>query len=308
VYHPLLQHVQRANEEYRMENDFDTKLQQQVERLSQSTFRQVEAEVSAKRIAWVDKNRESLHLPSLISPRQAYELLFDKYMGLNLSELPIVAETDALIEWLSTNPCPTLEACNRLKLDTRKVCRAAYEKSTQAFLSQLDPRLRFLRNYDEIRPYAAHCREMIVRIDFDAMMRLAIEEARLSRQEGNKGYGAVVVWGDRIIGKAHDTAATEQDPSLHAEVNAIRQAVHTLRDANLSGAVLFSTCEPCPMCSSLAVWSNLTTLVYGASIEKTAGLGKSRILVTSREIVSKSPVAIEIIDGVLENECMSLYT
>jgi tRNA(Arg) A34 adenosine deaminase TadA len=213
-----------------------------------------------------------------------------------------------LIEWLSTNPCPTLEACNLLKLDTRKVCRAAYEKSTQAFLSQLDPRLRFLRSYDEIRPYAHHCREMIVRIDFDAMMRLAIEEAKLSKQEGNKGYGAVVVWGNRILGKAHDTAATEKDPSLHAEVNAIRQAVHLLGDANLSGAVLFSTCEPCPMCSSLAVWSNLTTLVYGASIEETAKLGKGRILVTSREIVAKSPVAIEIIDGILENECMSLYT
>ncbi|HTX80039.1 MAG TPA: nucleoside deaminase [Longilinea sp.] len=291
-----------------MENDFDAKIQQQVERLQQNTCRQIEAEVSAKRIAWVGQNCGSLDLPSSPSPRQAYELLFEKYMGLALEELPVVAETDTRIEWLSTNPCPTLEACSRLKLDTRKVCRAAYEKSTQAFLSQLDPQLRFLRSYDEIRPYAHHCREMIVRIDFEAMMRLAIEEAKLSKQEGNKGYGAVVVWGKRIIGKAHDTAATEKDPSLHAEVNAIRQAVHALGDANLSGAVLISTCEPCPMCSSLAVWSNLTAVVYGASIEKTAGLGKSRILVTAREIADKSPVALEIIDGVLENECISLYT
>ena len=291
-----------------MENGFELKVQQQIERLKQDTYRQIEAEVSAKRVAWVEQNRERLGLPSSPSPRRAYELLFEQYMGLNLEELPVVAETDTLIEWLSANPCPTLEACNQSKLDTRKVCRAAYEKSTQAFLSRLDPQLRFLRSYDEIRPYAHHCREMIVRVDFEAMMQLAIEEAKRSRQEGNKGYGAVVVWGSHIVGKAHDTAATEKDPSLHAEVNAIRQAAHTLGEANLSGAVLFSTCEPCPMCSSLAVWSNLTTLVYGASIEKTAGLGKSRILVTAREIVAKSPVAIEIIDGVLENECISLYT
>jgi len=291
-----------------MGNELDQKIQQQVERLKQSSYRQIEADVSAKRIAWVRQNRERLNLPSSPSPRQAYELLFRNYMGLALEELPVVAETETLIEWLSANPCPTLEACNLLKLDTRKVCRAAYEKSTQAFLSQLDPRLRFLRSYDEIRPYAQYCREMIVRIDFDAMMRLAIEEGKLSKQDGNQGYGAVVVWGNRILGKAHDTAATEKDPSLHAEVNAIRQAVHLLGDANLSGAVLFSTCEPCPMCSSLAVWSNLTTLAYGASIEENAKLGKGRILVTSREIVAKSPVAIEIIDGILENECMSLYT
>jgi tRNA(adenine34) deaminase len=291
-----------------MGNDLDQKIQQQAERLKQSSYRQIEAEVSEKRIAWVRQNRERLNLPSSPSPRQVYELLFGNYMGLALEELPVVAETETLIEWLSTNPCPTLEACNQLRLDTRKVCRAAYEKSTQAFLSQFDPQLRFLRSYEEIRPYARHCREMIVHIDFDAMMRLAIEEAKLSKQDGNKGYGAVVVWGNRILGKAHDTAATEKDPSLHAEVNAIRQAVHLLGDANLSGAVLFSTCEPCPMCSSLAVWSNLTTLAYGASIEETAKLGKGRILVTSREIVAKSPVAIEIIDGILENECMSLYT
>jgi len=103
-------------------------------------------------------------------------------------------------------------------------------------------------------------------------MRIAIQEARISKSEGNKGYGAVVVFEDQIVGQAHDTAITERDPSLHAEVNAIRQAVKTLGDTNLCGAILFSTCEPCPMCASLAVWANVTTIVYGVSIEETAQL------------------------------------
>jgi tRNA(Arg) A34 adenosine deaminase TadA len=228
-------------------------------------------------------------------------------MELSPDDLPIVSESETEIVWQSANPCPTLEAVKALGLDTRTVCRATTEKSTQAFLSQIDPQLRFLRSYEEIRPYATHCREMIVRVDFEAMMRLALEEAKLSRQEGNRGYGAVVVLGQRILSRAHDTAVAQRDPSLHAEVNAIRQAVEVLGDSNLCGAILFSTCEPCPMCSSLAVWANLTTIVYGASIDETARLGKARIHVSADEIVAKSPVMIDVIGGVLHEECKALY-
>ena len=61
------------------------------------------------------------------------------------------------------------------------------------------------------------------------------------------------------------------------------------------------------MCSSLAVWANLTTIVYGVSIEETAKLGKSRIRVSAKEIIEKSPVMIEVIGDVLRDECRSLY-
>jgi hypothetical protein len=59
------------------------------------------------------------------------------------------------------NPCPTLEACNKLGLDTREVCKKAYEKPVQEFLKQINPRLRFGRNYESIRPHAACCEEII---------------------------------------------------------------------------------------------------------------------------------------------------
>ncbi|MHB0870081.1 MAG: nucleoside deaminase [Chloroflexota bacterium] len=234
-------------------------------------------------------------------------MLFFRYMGITEDDLPVAAESDSEIVWLSRNPCPTLEACKAIGLDTRRVCRAAYERSTQAFLSEMDARLRFLRDYNEIRPHAAHCREAIVRVDFEQMMRLAIVEAMRSREEGNKGYGAVVVVGNTVVAKAHDSAITEGDPSLHAEVNALRAAVSALGDANLSGAILFSSCEPCPMCSSLAVWCNVSAIVYGASVEETAAMGKERILIGAREVVASSPVRMEVIGGVLREECLSLY-
>lgn len=290
-----------------MTDDFASRVQRQIERLRHCPYQAIEAEVAQKRLAWFRQRDQIAARYDRPTPRQVFDLLFFDYMGLSPDELPIVSETETEIVWQSANPCPTLEAVQALHLDTRTVCRAAYEKSTQAFVSQLDPQLRFLRSYAEIRPYADHCREMIVRVDFEAMLRLALEEANISRQAGNQGYGAVIVLGQRILSRAHDTAAAQRDPGLHAEVNAIRQAVQVLGDSNLSGAILFSTCEPCPMCSSLAVRANLTSIVYGASIEETARLGKTRSHVSAADIVAKSPVMIEVMGGVLREECLALY-
>jgi tRNA(adenine34) deaminase len=294
-------------------DEFERRVQAQVERLRSKSLRMIESEVTAKRLDWFDRHADRYagrwdadHPPS---PRDAFELLFFDYMGLSADEVPILSESPTEIVWASANPCDTLEACARLGLDTRVVCRTAYERSTQALISRLDPQLRFLRSYQTIRPHADHCEERIVRLDFEALMALAVEEALRSKADGNKleGYGAVVVLGNEIIGRGRDTVSAGPDPSLHAEVNTIRQAVQTLGDANLSGAVLLSTCEPCPMCASLAVWANLTTVVYGASIEKTARLGLPRIMISAREVVERSPVMVEVIGGVLEGECMAIY-
>ncbi|MCL4561033.1 MAG: nucleoside deaminase [Chloroflexi bacterium] len=284
---------------------FEAKVNEQVEDLRKNDLRRIEKQITQRRLSWLGRK---LSCRAELSPRQAFELLFFEYMGLSREDLPVVQETESEIVWRSLNRCPTLEACGRLGLDTRWVCRRINEKPTQAFLSQIDPRLRFLRSYSEIRPHSAYCLERIVRVDFEERMSNAIAEARLSRQEGNKGYGALVVRGDQILGQAHDTATTQGDPSLHAEVNAIRQAVRTAGETDLSGAVLISTCEPCPMCSSLAVWANVTAIVYGASIEETAALGKSRIRVSAGEIVARSSVMVEVIGGVLREECLALYT
>ncbi len=290
-----------------MSNNFQVKVDQQIEQLQHQSFRTIESGIAQKRIDWFRRNYPVPLSHDSWSPRKAYELLFFAQMGLARDQLPVVSETESEIVWRSYNPCPTLEATRALGLDTRKICRAINEKSTQAFMSQQDPQLRFLRSYEEIRPYSDYCLERIIRVDFEENMRIALEEARISLTEGNKGNGAVLTFGDRIVARAHDTAVTERDPSLHAEVNAIRQAVRVLGDSNLSGAILYSTCEPCPMCSSLAVWANLTTLIYGVSIEETARLGRSRIRVGSRQIIAQSPVTIEVIGDVLKDECRSLY-
>lgn len=289
------------------QENFRKEVNRQTDQLRRRSYRDIEKQVIRKRLAWYEENKALFKFSKPASPRNAYDLFFFKYLNVNPDEVPIIKETDDIIEWKSLNPCRTLEACLEMELDTRQVCRQVYEKSTQVLISKVDPRLRFHRSYEEIRPLYSYCREWIIRVDFEAMMQVAIDEAKASLEEGNKGYGAVVTMGDQIISQAHDTAHTEGDPSLHAEVKAIRRAVEVLETDNLCGTILFSTCEPCPMCSSLAVWANVSAIVFGISIEETLQLGKSRIIISAEEVVHKSPAYIEVIKNILHFKCQELY-
>jgi guanine deaminase len=288
------------------EATFEQLIKEQMKRFKTQEYRDIERSVAQKRIDWVKKNYGLAN--NDVTPRQAFEILFYEYMGLDAPSIPILTETEDMIEWSSQNRCPTLEACKILELDTKSICKTIYEKSTQAFISQLNPQLRFYRSYEEIRPYSYHCHEKIIRADFQRYMNIAIDEAQKSKVEGNNGYGAVIVYDGKILSRGRDTAIVENDPIMHAEVNAIQSAIKISGGSNLSGAILFSTCEPCPLCTSLAVWSNLTTIVFGASIEETSKLRRTQISISSREIVDKSPVMIEIIDGEMREQCLKLYT
>jgi tRNA(Arg) A34 adenosine deaminase TadA len=287
-------------------SNHEAAVERKADRLRKTDLRALEAAVIEKRLRWCQNNLER-PTDAVATPRLGYETLLFQYLGLSEADVPVISESDREITWLSRNRCATLDACARIDIGTATVCRAVYEKPTQALLSWLDPELRFVRDYAEMRPAYPHCKESIMRLDFGEMMRLAVAEATKSRATGNKGYGAVVVSGDRVLSTAHDTVASEGDPSLHAEMNAIRGAAEALGDPDLCGTVLFTTCEPCPMCSALAVWANVTTIVFGASIEETAQLGKSRIRVNAAEIVDRSPGWTEVIGGVLAEECLGLY-
>jgi tRNA(adenine34) deaminase len=114
-----------------------------------------------RRLAWWDAHQQGFHLTGSL-PRQAYTLVFLLYMGLRPEEVPVVYEDERRIVWRSANFCPTLEACLRLALDTRVVCREATEQSVEVLIRRLDDRLRFGRNYATgMRPYAPYCEEMI---------------------------------------------------------------------------------------------------------------------------------------------------
>ena len=120
----------------------------------------IHQELLEKRLGWYEENKDRLNLEGS-EVRKAYTLLLIKYLGLDPSEVPVVYEDETNIVWRSYNFCPVLEACKRLKLDTRKVCKEGWEKSVQELISKINPDLKFSRNYKVIRPHARYCEEMI---------------------------------------------------------------------------------------------------------------------------------------------------
>jgi len=75
-------------------------------------------------------------------------------------------------------------------------------------------------------------------------------------------FGAVIVKDNKIIGKGGNRVIEQHDPTAHAEIVAIRNACKNLENFDLSGAVLYATCEPCPMCLSAIYWANIETVYY----------------------------------------------
>ena len=117
--------------------------------------------VTEKRLAWLDKNLETLSKTG--NPVfDGYRLFYEIYLDVSVPEDgEIVEQTDRKIVTRWWNHCPTLEACQKLGLDTREICQKAYHKPVQAFLSKIDPKLRFERNYEALRPHTAYCEEII---------------------------------------------------------------------------------------------------------------------------------------------------
>ena len=121
--------------------------------------------VTAKRLAWLDEHLD--HLPRTGDPLlDGYRMFYEVYLGLSVPEDGAIVERGErriVTRWW--NACPTLEACQALGLDTRVICRVAYHAPVQAFLSRIDPRLRFDRNYDALRPQAPYCEEILLLVE-----------------------------------------------------------------------------------------------------------------------------------------------
>ncbi|MBP2634738.1 MAG: tRNA-specific adenosine deaminase [Firmicutes bacterium] len=143
-------------------------------------------------------------------------------------------------------------------------------------------------------------------MELSKYMRVAIEEAKHSLCEGNNGFGAVIIKDQKIIAKAHDQEDTHNDPTSHAELNAIRSATRKI-GKKLTECILVSTHEPCPMCATAAVWAGISEIVFGYSINEAVKQGRKRIGITCEEIFKRSHVDVKIHDQILHHDCEVLY-
>ena len=117
--------------------------------------------VIEKRLAWLDGALDEMERTE--NPvEDGYRIFYERYLGISVpKDGEVVDKTDKKMVMRWWNYCPVLEECKKFGLDTRVVCKKAYHKPVQVFLSRINPRLKFDRNYNSIRPYMPYCEEII---------------------------------------------------------------------------------------------------------------------------------------------------
>ncbi|MGM0530458.1 MAG: nucleoside deaminase [Bacteroidota bacterium] len=95
-------------------------------------------------------------------------------------------------------------------------------------------------------------------------IREAIRLSEENMEEGGGPFGAVIVKDNKVIAKAGNTVTLSNDPTAHAEINAIRKAAQYLNHFDLSGCVIYSSCEPCPMCLGAIYWARVERIYFAA--------------------------------------------
>ena len=134
-------------------------------------------------------------------------------------------------------------------------------------------------------------------------MKIALEQAK----QGDAPYGAVIVKDNEVIITAHNTVQRDQDPSAHAEINAIRLLTAKLQSTSLEGYTLYTTGEPCPMCATACVWAGISKIVFGAAIADLIAANQSQIDIACEEVIERGFRKIKVTKGVLKSECLQLF-
>lgn len=133
-------------------------------------------------------------------------------------------------------------------------------------------------------------------------MQLAIAEAKKAFKRNEVPVGAIIVYKNSIIAKAHNQREMLSDPTAHAEMIAITQASAYLQNWRLSDTTVYITLEPCTMCAGALVQSRVKNLVYGAKDEKFGACESTVNLVNDPRFNHR----LNVISGVLEDECSLL--
>jgi tRNA(Arg) A34 adenosine deaminase TadA len=149
-------------------------------------------------------------------------------------------------------------------------------------------------------------------------MKLAIAQAEYGNKKfGKYPMGAVVVKNGKVISSSFNGLPENLDPTAHAEILAIKKASVKLKSRYLDDCILYTTNEPCAMCSGAAVWANMKGIVFGADVKDLENFWKDRrdkkkssrkfIFVSSDKIINKSTPRMILIKKFMRKECMKLF-
>jgi guanine deaminase len=140
------------------------------------------------------------------------------------------------------------------------------------------------------------------------LMQMAIEKCREGIAAGQSPFGCAIARDGRVVSCSHNTVVQTIDITAHAEVNAIREACRQVGDIFLDGAIVATTCEPCPMCMAALHWARVDTVYYGATIADADVAGFNELQMPAAELLRMGRSKLKLVPGLLPKECRQLFT
>lgn len=143
-------------------------------------------------------------------------------------------------------------------------------------------------------------------MDEKKLMSAAIAEARAGVSAGQSPFGAVVARNGKILASGHNTVLRDNDPTAHAEMNVIRAACKAAGKWELSGCIVYSTGEPCPMCFSACHWARVSGIVYGFSTKEAGMAGFNELQISDLTLKRLGKDNVSISGGFMKKECLEV--
>jgi tRNA(adenine34) deaminase len=136
----------------------------------------------------------------------------------------------------------------------------------------------------------------------EGYVRQAIAQAKLAAEAGEVPVGAIVVYEGIVIASGRNSVLRDLDPTAHAEIVALRAAAQQLHNYRLTGCELYTTLEPCAMCSGAIIHARISRLVYGAPDPKAGAAGSVLEVINHAQLNHQ----LQVTSGVLSEECGDL--
>jgi guanine deaminase len=141
----------------------------------------------------------------------------------------------------------------------------------------------------------------------ETLMNLAIEKARQGISLGQSPFGCAIALDGELLACEHNTVLDGPDITAHAEVNAVRAACRKSGQILLEGAIVATTCEPCPMCMAALHWARAETVYFGASIPDASAAGFNELQLPAQRLLELGGSSVRLVSGLLVEPCRELF-
>ncbi|HKY63341.1 MAG TPA: nucleoside deaminase [bacterium] len=141
----------------------------------------------------------------------------------------------------------------------------------------------------------------------EGYMRLAIAAARQGVEQGQTPFGACIVHEGEVLACGNNQVWARHDITAHAEIEALRIAGGERKSIDLSGATIYCTCEPCPMCFGAIHWAKISRIVYGCDISDAREFGFNELPISNQTMKREGGSGMKIEGGLLREENRRLF-